>query len=325
MDSLLSHLLDAASRAPSAHNTQPWALRWLGDSLEIAPRADRSLPAIDPEGVETLHALGACLENVSLTLGHLGFVARYEVDLRGGVVVRWTPSEGPRPDPSLYRMIPIRRTSRLPYGREPIGADDLAAISAAVAPPCSLAILERPDDVMAVRRLVAEATVEQLRERAVSAELYEWVRFSRRDRRWFRDGLNAACLGWSRAEAAVLRVLLSPRALRLGGSPLARFLGGDLAKNAPEAPALALLIVDGDSAARRIEAGRSLQRAWLTAASRGLATHPISAAVDQPGTRPAVLARFGVPEGWSHVNLFRLGISGESARSPRLPVDEILG
>lgn len=281
MDSLLSHLLDAASRAPSAHNTQPWALRWLGDSLEIAPRADRSLPAIDPEGVETLHALGACLENVSLTLGHLGFVARYEVDLRGGVVVRWTPSEGPRPDPSLYRMIPIRRTSRLPYGREPIGADDLAAISAAVAPPCSLAILERPDDVMAVRRLVAEATVEQLRERAVSAELYEWVRFSRRDRRWFRDGLNAACLGWSRAEAAVLRVLLSPRALRLGGSPLARFLGGDLAKNAPEAPALALLIVDGDSG----EADRGGAVPATSVAHGGLSR--ARDASDQRGRRPA--------------------------------------
>src|SRR5690349_1186250 len=28
MDTLLAHLVEAANRAPSAHNTQPWRLRW---------------------------------------------------------------------------------------------------------------------------------------------------------------------------------------------------------------------------------------------------------------------------------------------------------
>src|SRR2546427_8127682 len=50
MDALLAHLLDAAGRAPSAHNTQPWRLRWKGDALEVRTPEERKLPAVDPAG-----------------------------------------------------------------------------------------------------------------------------------------------------------------------------------------------------------------------------------------------------------------------------------
>lgn len=329
MDALLAHILEAAGRAPSAHNTQPWVLRWSGDTLEVSIRQERTLPAIDPAGVDILHSLGAMLENVLLTLAHLGYEAEYQVSDHTGsgapaLSVRWSPSSGASPDPTLYRMMPIRRTSRLPYAQESIPPEVLLAIRAAVKPPCFLHVLTDPVAIERVRQLTAEATVEQLAISAAANELYQWMRFSRHDRRWYRDGLNVACMGWKPWEAVVAKIVLSPKILnvlvRMG---LHRALCSDVDKQVPPAPALCLLAVEGEGTIARIEAGRCLQRVWLTAAAHGLVTHPLSAAIDIAATRPRVLGIFGVPPGQRHVNLFRLGRSANPARSPRLPADEI--
>ena len=330
MDALLSHILESASRSPSAHNTQPWLLRWCGDALEISIRPDRMLPAIDPLGVETVHAIGAMLEAVLLTLRHLGYDGQYEVANqietdRALVVLRWSSGEQPTPDPTLYRMIPIRRTSRLPYDSERIATEDLDAMRAGVEPPCKLYTLTDPEVIEEIRALVVSATMEQFQDTDIVGELYNWTRFSRKDPRWYRDGLDAACMGWKPWEATAARVLLAPPVLRLlVHCKLHRLIFGGVDQHAPAAPVLCLLAVEGDAVPDRIEAGRCLERIWLAAAARGLVTHPLSAALDVDRTRPRVLQRFDVAENHSYVNLFRVGRSASPARSSRLPADEIL-
>jgi hypothetical protein len=218
----------------------------------------------------------------------------------------------------------VRRTSRIPYRGEPPSAAALEAMRAAVSSPCALHVLSDAARILEVRQLVARATAVQLADAAIARELYTWMRFGPGDPRWHRDGLNAACLGWSALEAAVARRLLSPTVLgvlaRLG---LHRALCA-VDQQAPPAPVLCLLTVMGEGIARRIEAGRCLQRVWLTAAAHGLVTQPLSAAVDVAATRPRALELFGVAAGDLPVNLFRLGFSDAPARSPRLPADEIL-
>jgi len=98
----------------------------------------------------------------------------------------------------------------------------------------------------------------------------------------------------------------------------------DIDQQAPFAPALCLITTPDSSFAGRVRAGRSLQRVWLTAAAHGLVTHPLSPAVDDARSRGRVLALFAVPEGETHINLFRLGKSPKTARSARLPADALL-
>jgi nitroreductase len=329
LDPLLAHLLDAASRAPSAHNTQPWRLRARSGGLEIALVPQRMLPAADASGNDALHSVGTVLENLVLTLAQHDHAARYaiaervEAD-RPVVSLRWQAAGDARPDPTLYRMIPIRRTSRLPYRRDPVPAEALAVMRAAAA-PCRLHTIDDPPRIDALRRLVVEATIAQLADERIARELFAWLRFSRRDARWYRDGLNAACMGWSGVEAAVARRLLAPGAMRgLSRLGLHKALASDVNQQAPPAPAIGLLTTSIEGVAPRVEAGRALQRVWLTAATNGLVTHPLSAAVDVEATRPRALALFGIAPDQRPVNLFRLGFSPPPARSARLPVDELL-
>ena len=330
MNTLLAHLVEAASRAPSAHNTQPWQLRWEENELQVCVAEQRMLRVADPEGFDTLHALGAMLENLLLTLRQLGYEGEYHVadhwDLSQPLIVlRWHSRSGLKPDPKLYRMIPIRRTSRLEYYQEIIPPRILEDIRAAAACPAKLYLLTDPEAIDEIRSLAARSGAEALGNRNYAAELYGWMRFSRRDAGWYRDGLNAECMGWERVESALAKKLLAPPiASRLVKFWWSKWLYTNTEQQAPFAPALCLLATHDSSLAGHVEAGRNLQRVWLVAAAHGLVTHPLSAAVDDPRSRPRVLEIFGAPPGEIPVDLFRLGKSFKTGRSARLPADELL-
>lgn len=329
MNPLLAHLLEAAARAPSAHNTQPWVLSWREDELRIRLDRERMLPAADPEGSDAVHSLGAVIENLLLTLSQLGLEGQYlvngECESDPVVMLRWRKSDGPRPDPSLYRMIPIRSTVRLRYFREPIPEAVLDNITRAAQSPSRLYVLTNERAIDEVRSLAALASARLLENEDYSRELYRWLRFSHRHPDWYRDGLNSECMGWNAITGAVCRHLLKPAAVRmLARLHLSRWLYANANQQAPFAPALCLLTTSDVTCRGRVDAGRSLQRTWLTAAKHGLVTHPLSAAVDYKQFRPRVFQLFGVAEGEVHVNLFRLGRSGKAPRSPRLTADELL-
>src|SRR5436305_13391784 len=59
----ISGVLQAASLAPSLHNSQPWRFRILSDQIELHAELERSLPATDPEGRELRLRCGAGLLN----------------------------------------------------------------------------------------------------------------------------------------------------------------------------------------------------------------------------------------------------------------------
>jgi nitroreductase len=330
MDTLLAHLVEAATRAPSAHNTQPWLLRWQANELQVRVAEQRTLPVADREGFDTLHAIGAMLENLLLTLRQLGFEGEYGIAEHWNfsepvIVLRWHSRQDCKPDPRLYRMIPIRRTSRLDYLREPLPARIPEEIRAAAECPAKLYLLTDPLAIDEIRSLAATSGAEALRNPNYAAELNRWMRFSRKDSGWYQDGLNAECMGWKRAESALVKRLLNPTI----ASHLVRFwwskwMYTNRDQQAPLAPALCLLATRDCTLAGHINAGRNLQRVWLTAAAHGLVTHPLSAAVDHPKSRQRVFELFGVPPGEIHVNLFRLGKSPKTARSARLPADELL-
>jgi GNAT superfamily N-acetyltransferase len=105
---------------PPLTTRSPWRLSLFADRLEVRLPRERLLPAADTSSNDALHAVGALLENLLITFAQLDQEASYRTAARlepGAPVVSlgWRPATSPRPDPTLYRMIPVRRTSRLPY------------------------------------------------------------------------------------------------------------------------------------------------------------------------------------------------------------------
>src|SRR5215475_8763666 len=69
----LAECLQAATAAPSVHNSQPWRFR-ADHGIEVFADRRRHLRAIDPGGRELLVSLGAAILNLRLAIldhGHL--------------------------------------------------------------------------------------------------------------------------------------------------------------------------------------------------------------------------------------------------------------
>jgi hypothetical protein len=185
-------------------------------------------------------SLGAAVENALLALGQHGM--RGNVEVLPGPRVRLAWERGEAGDPTLYRMVPLRRTSRLPYEAGPL--PDLFAVD-------GVSLLTDPNAVLALRRQVAADLDPGWR---------HWLRVSPADPRWHRDGLTADCLGMRRWEARIVSWL-----------PWRWLLSAD--DLVPSCPAMGLV----DQGPDAIDAGRRLQRYWLHATARGLSMHPFLA------------------------------------------------
>ena len=96
------------SRAPSAHNTQPWTLDYESDQVVLGFDPARWLVVSDPTRRDLELSLGAFAEAVLIAAAEDGLALRFEGD-------RFVPAETTYETPFTGADLEHRRTSRLAY------------------------------------------------------------------------------------------------------------------------------------------------------------------------------------------------------------------
>jgi hypothetical protein len=293
----LRRLEPVFARAPSAHNTQPWTLRYESDYVLLGFDPSRALAASDPTRRDLELSLGAFAESVLIAAAGAGIALRLEGD-------RFVAADTTYETPFTGADLEHRRTSRLAY--EPGRIADLARPRAQLRAGETLHELSARELI----ELFTRADRHVYETPAVVEELRAWLRLDPRDPRYAEDGLNADCLDLSRLEARALGLALRPRILPLArralSSSSARVLKGDHS----------ILVLEGPADDVR-ESGRSLLRVWLDLDRDGYRTHPLSQLIDFDETAQALAGRLGVRRE-RLLAVFRAGRSAEPPRSPRL-------
>src|SRR5258706_10708341 len=67
--------VEAAVRAPSVHNTQPWKFRVSDGAVDVYADRSRQLAVADPDGTALRVSCGAAIFNLRLAFAHLGVEA----------------------------------------------------------------------------------------------------------------------------------------------------------------------------------------------------------------------------------------------------------
>jgi nitroreductase len=323
---LFETLVAEASLAPSVHNIQPTRWRLLAtDTVLVLEDGQRRLPAADPTGHDVRLSHGAAIEGFSLAGGGRGLrIAQVELcdgsDEVAGLrlIARLTLAPDGTVDP-LAAAVAGRRSWRGRFSAADARLQD--ALQRLAAAP-DLLIVPPGRAIAEIAELGDRAGFHFLCEDEHRHELLAWMRLSRRDPRYGRDGLNAEAMALGGVEAMGASLVLGPLFPLLKRLGLAEPLTRERAKTASGAIALFHRPLGEDP----LETGRAFYRAWLAMEAQGLGACPISVLADWPVSNAALVARHPLPAGRRLVNVFRLGLvpPGAASQRARLPVAELI-
>lgn len=285
-------ILDLARWAPSGDNTQPWRFEIAGGSHAVVHGFDtRDHCVYDLDGRPSQMSIGALIETAAIAATAHGLrmhsTRRPEApDTHPVFDLRFEADPGVQPDP-LLDAVKTRSVQRRPFATTPLSAAQKAELEASVGPAHSVRWLEGPR----ARRAMAALLFRSARLRLVTPEAYrvhrdiiEW------DARYSADKVPDQALGANPAMLKMMRFAMHswervqffnrflagtwmPR-IELDFLPGLR-CGAHFALLARQPP----LTIDAN-----IEAGRAMQRFWLTATRLGLML--------QPELTPLIFARY---------------------------------
>ena len=330
-----------AGRAPSPHNTQPWAVRVVDGRIEVAVVPERVLSAGDPSFRDLLLSLGAWVESATIAAAAdgRGLVVEPTTHLDrlddlpvhgpadpGSPVLVLRPDDAPSPTPFTPQDVLGRRTHRGTLSTGPDVSADVPGM------PSWLRLVELDDAAMT--RLVRLGLAWTASRTSIAAELVRWLRLSPEHPRYTQDGMTDQMLllpSWAArlGAPATRRPGLHSAALRLAGLAGRTVEAVDRARPLPrptdappDAPRHLVLVADSDAIrsateslegrlglppAEVVEAGRALQRAWLHAHRAGLAVAPHSEVVDSPHAVAALRRRIGLRRSSVALAVFSVG------------------
>ncbi|WP_406375560.1 nitroreductase [Streptomyces sp. NBC_00647] len=319
--STVEALVADATAAPSLHNAQPWAFRYLRDMgvLRLYADLERALPRTDPENRGLLISCGAALLNLRAAAAAAGlapvlrllpdpafaeFLA--EVDLRGS----GSPDGTLAPlAPSIHR----RHSSRLPFHDEGISVAMKEMLSEAARVEGAELVFPDPWHVQSILELVRDAEGREALDPGVREETARWTRAEpSAATTGATDGIPGEAFGpRQRGTSAPVRDFAVGRPVPGRGWAL-------FEKN----PNIALLGTARDEPVDWLCAGQALERVLLRATTDGLVASVTSQPLEWPEIRWAVRDPVSA---MTHVQMvIRLGYGPEGEASPRRPVADLL-
>jgi Nitroreductase family len=313
----VAHLLAAACRAPSLHNSQPWRFRVEPDVIELWADPERSLPAADPGGREQRLACGAALYNLRLALQGCG--VRPLVTL---------PADPERPDllavvryggrkpatPAQLRLlaaVPKRRTNRRPFTDEQVTGGERDALQrAAVEEGAWLHFVDDRDQRDTLARLAAQAHTIQQADPAFRAEVERWTAVA--------DGRDDGIPAYSNEHRPSAHEQWVKRDFTGGSGRTTAAVGVRFEQD----PAIAVISPYAFGVSADVTAGQAMQHVLLTATADGLATSFLSQIVEVEQTREQLRRLIGGSH--SPRVVLRIGRGWPVPSTPRRAVADLL-
>ncbi|GAB2584235.1 NAD(P)H nitroreductase [Paractinoplanes abujensis] len=171
----------AAQHAPSVFNTQPWNWQITGNTLELFADPGRRVDSIDPDGRLLLLSCGAALHHARTYLAAAGWsvtVERMPDAERPQLLARVTLGHPIPPDPESTRMaaaIARRRTDRRAFDDRPVTEFELTKLRRFVESEGAYLHTVRPDQVAMLAISTEIAAGAELDDPAYKQDLHRWT------------------------------------------------------------------------------------------------------------------------------------------------------
>jgi hypothetical protein len=327
--------LSYAMLAPNAHNTQPWKVELVGrHGLRLFVDRERLLPASDPLFRQVYVSQGTFIELFCIGASAI----RHRVDVQ--LFPEGTEMDAPvasltlnadehtSADP-LVHQVTQRRSNRRLYDDRPVAEQDLETLAQPGDGEIYGRWFQSKERTRDLSELCGEAMAIEVRDRKRSAETARWFRLSDAEFAQNRDGFGlpqSGITGMTRWFAETFMFDRKDLAEPDGSfAKKAVELSRDQARSAP-----AFLIQASARNDRRVQvlAGRAFARMQLTATAVGLATHPMSQALEEYAEMSPLFARLKqmleIPPSHTIQMFVRVGYADLTFPAPRRQVVDIV-
>lgn len=288
-------ILYLASLAPSGHNTQPWfikriePLHWI-----ICNDSSKWLPAVDPTQRETMLSIGAFIQNLEYAANDMGYSCQFNL-------IATTNQEDDIMDVKLIKVGKqiIYNKDRI-RKRRTVRSDILS--TALKAKDVSLLIDNEPDLIHFINRTTKEyrylneQTIEanklQSYRNAAQKELAEWIRFSSKDAKFYRDGLTTGSMEIEGISGWVVRNFYGKS--NVMSESFRNQNIEQVEKQVASSGGWFLITSKDASVTSLIETGMRMQRLFLMVREKNIAIHPMTQILEEPSIHQSLKISIGI-------------------------------
>lgn len=282
MKQIITKILDAAIRAPSGDNTQPWKIivsdNYTTIELYNLPERDDSYINFNQTASHIAH--GAVIENIVISSKHLGYHAQVNLfpNDKKNLVAIIELSATEKQEQPMYKAIFKRCTNRFQYKLVDISESLIEDLSASIKniKNTNISLVYQNDRIndLSKELMINDSLIFEHKES--HRFLFDKIRWNHKQVERTMDGMPVDTLGLNLIEK------LSFPLLRFWGFVktanyigLSKIIGLKSWRNLRTSSMLGMVTVPGNDKVSFIQGGRAIQRVWLEATIQGLAFQPI--------------------------------------------------
>ena len=282
----LMRLLDAAIRAPSGDNCQPWSFRLEGETgISIHTVPERAKSFFDYENCATSLSVGAVIENMRVQAASEGGKLQLQYPTGMGIsqpitTVELLPDPGIEVLPEVQAAMYKRTVNRRPFLPCPLHHEKQAQLCADPIERTGIQVVSRRKDIARWASIIELGDRIRFSHPLIHEELFSKLLFDRRSAQRIRIGLETDRLGIGPLAVPLLKFLRPwQRVTELSRWGLIGLLAGQSRLLALSSGALMVVTIPTTDAADWIRAGEQVERIWIRAQKLGLAVHPMTVAL----------------------------------------------
>jgi hypothetical protein len=281
MDDSIKKIILAATRAPSGDNCQPWRFV-VNDStifLYNVPERDESFYNVGQRGSHVAH--GAAIENIDIAASSLGYrtdIKIFSDNSEQNLIAEIKLEQNTTKEETLYPYIEKRVTNRKPYLDTPLNNVQIDELSKSKREITEVFFTTISDRIVRLAEIGSTNEKIMLGNKAIHSFFFNHINWSEKEELRKRYGFYLKTLELPPPAQIMFKVLRSWWRARLLNKlmNISNVVAQENTKVYAAAGGMGIITIPNNDPESFIEAGRTMQRLWLTATKMGLSIQPLT-------------------------------------------------
>ena len=278
----IEQICTAGGLAPSGANIQPWKVEVYPKTIKVMLDAYRSSTFADVNQYASILSIGSFIENASIASSSLGLthsVHCHEIKDPGLPLahinyIKREPVANPH---ELSPYIPLRCTNREPYDGTTLSIKTIKKLEQIIAHRkiCHFYSIHSSEAKKIAGNIIGQADALRMKNPILLKELFEEIRWTKKETRHKRDGIDIETLSLAKSAQRFLHLLNMNQRIALL-LPAQVYKGFSLPTIKACSHLCLISLKSSPSTVSLLQAGMDVQRLWLKATALGLSVQPMS-------------------------------------------------